>query len=207
MVVDDHAVVRQGIADVLAADEEIEIVAQATGGEDAVRVVGETRPEVVLMDLSMPGIDGVESTRRLLAIDPAIRVVMLTSFSEPQHVTDAIDAGAVGYVLKDADPREIVAAVRAAARGDSPFSPRASRALLQRRAEHRTGVELTPREREVLELVGKGLANKQISRRLGITEKTVKAHLTSVFQRIGVSDRTSAALWAARHLSNEEPYR
>jgi DNA-binding NarL/FixJ family response regulator len=128
---------------------------------------------------------------------------MLTSFSETQHVTDAIDAGAVGYILKDADPSEIVAAVRAAAGGDAPFSPRAARALLQRRAGRRTGEELTAREREVLGLVGKGLANKQISRRLGISEKTVKAHLSSVFQRIGVSDRTSAALWAARHLSND----
>ena len=203
MVVDDHAIVRQGIADVLAAAAEVDIVALATGGEDALRLVGEARPDVVLMDLSMPGLDGAESTRRLLAIDPKIRVVMLTSFSEPHHVTDAIDAGAVGYVLKDADPGEIVAAVRAAARGDSPFSPRAARALLQRRAERRTGEELTPRELEVLALVGKGLANKQISRRLGISEKTVKAHLSSVFQRIGVSDRTSAALWAARHLPNE----
>lgn len=203
MVIDDHAVVRQGIADVLAAAEDVEIVAMAAGGEDAIRLVTETRPDVVLMDLSMPGMDGTESTRRILAMDPTIRVVMLTSFSEPQNVTDAIDAGAVGYVLKDADPGEIVAGIRAAARGDSPFSPRAARALLQRRAERRPGEELTRRELEVLALVGKGLANKQISRRLGISEKTVKAHLTSVFQRIGVSDRTSAALWAARNLPNE----
>jgi DNA-binding NarL/FixJ family response regulator len=125
---------------------------------------------------------------------------MLTSFSDPEQVNAALDAGAVGYVLKDAAPEEIVQAVKAAGRGEAPFSPRAASALLQRRAQKRMGAELTPRERQVLELVGQGLANKQISRKLGIKEKTVKAHLTSVFQRIGVADRTSAALWASKNL-------
>jgi DNA-binding NarL/FixJ family response regulator len=152
------------------------------------------------MDISMPDVDGVEATRRALALQPDLKVVMLTSFSEPEYVNSALDAGAVGYVLKDAPPEEIIQAVRAAARGESPFSSRAATALLKRRAQGRPGEDLTPRERAVLELVGQGLANKQISRKLGIKEKTVKAHLTNVFQRIGVSDRTSAALWANRHL-------
>ena len=204
MVVDDHAVVRKGISDVLAAAEEgIDVVALATGGEDAVALAAEARPDVILTDLSMPGVDGVEATRRTVSKLPGVRVVMLTSFSEPEHVNAALDAGAVGYLLKDAEPGEIVRAVQAAGRGEAPFSPRAAGALISRRAEQRTADALTPRERQVLALVGQGLANKQISRRLGIREKTVKAHLTNVYQRIRVSDRTAAALWAVRHLPPE----
>jgi DNA-binding NarL/FixJ family response regulator len=200
MVVDDHAVLRQGLMKLLAGNPDIDVVAEASGGEEVAALVGEAAPDVILMDLSMPDVDGVEATRRALAVRPEARVVMLTSFSEPEHVNAALDAGAIGYILKDAAPEEIVQAVKAAARGEAPFSARAASALLQRRAQKRTGEDLTPREREVLELVGQGLANKQISRKLGIREKTVKAHLTSVFQRIGVSDRTSAALWASKNL-------
>jgi DNA-binding NarL/FixJ family response regulator len=200
MVVDDHAIVRQGISDVLAADEDIEIVALVASGEEAVSLAAKLHPDVALMDLSMPGMDGVEATRRTIGASPGVRVVMLTSFAEPEHVNDALDAGAVGYLLKDADADEIVRAVKAASRGEAPFSARAAGALLLRRAQRRSGEDLTPREREVLDLVGQGLANKQIARRLSIKEKTVKAHLSNVFQRIGVSDRTSAALWAERHL-------
>jgi DNA-binding NarL/FixJ family response regulator len=200
MVVDDHAIVRQGISDVLGSDEDIEIVALAKSGEEAISLAAELHPDVVLMDLSMPGLGGIEATRRTIEASPGVRVVMLTSFAEPQHVNAALDAGAVGYLLKDAEPDELVRGVKAASRGEAPFSPRAAGALLSRRSERREIEDLTPREREVLDLVGQGLANKQISRRLGIKEKTVKAHLSNVFQRIGVSDRTSAALWAARHL-------
>lgn len=201
IVVDDHAIVRQGISDVLASDHAIEIVGLAKNGEEAAALAAEVHADVALMDLSMPGIDGIEATRRTIAASPGIRVVMLTSFAEPQHVNAALDAGAIGYLLKDAEPEELIRGVKAAGRGEAPFSPRAAGALLARRSEHRQAEDLTPREREVLELVGQGLANKQISRKLGIKEKTVKAHLTNVFQRIGVSDRTSAALWASRHIS------
>ena len=200
IVVDDHAIVRQGISDVLASDPAFEIVGLAKNGEDAAALAAEMHADVALMDLSMPGIDGIEATRRTIAASPGIRVVMLTSFAEPQHVNAALDAGAIGYLLKDAEPEELIRGVKAAGRGEAPFSPRAAGALLARRSEHRQAEDLTPREREVLELVGQGLANKQISRKLGIKEKTVKAHLTNVFQRIGVSDRTSAALWASRHI-------
>jgi len=200
MVVDDHAIVRQGISDVLAADPGIEIVAVATSGAEAVSLAAEHHPDVALMDISMPEMDGVEATRRAIEGSSGLKVVMLTSFAEPEHVNAALDAGAVGYLLKDAEPQEIIRAVKAAHRGEAPFSPRAAGALLLRRSQRQPLEELTPREREVLELVGQGMANKQISRRLNIKEKTVKAHLSSVFQRIGVSDRTSAALWAARHM-------
>jgi DNA-binding NarL/FixJ family response regulator len=200
MVVDDHAVVREGLSKLLGAVPDIDVVAAASGGEEVAALIQSAAPDVILMDLSMPDVDGVEATRRALAIRPQAKVVMLTSFSDPEHVNAALDAGAVGYVLKDAAPEEIVQAVKAAGRGEAPFSPRAASALLQRRAQKRPADDLTPRERQVLELVGQGLPNKQISRKLGIKEKTVKAHLTNVFQRIGVSDRTSAALWAARNL-------
>jgi DNA-binding NarL/FixJ family response regulator len=200
MVVDDHAVVREGLTRLLGAVPNMHVVAAASSGEEVAAVVESAAPDVILMDLSMPDVDGIEATRRALSIRPQTKVVMLTSFSDPDQVNAALDAGAVGYVLKDAAPEEIVQAVKAAGRGEAPFSPRAASALLQRRAQKRPGDNLTPRERQVLELVGQGLANKQISRKLGIKEKTVKAHLTSVFQRIGVSDRTSAALWASRNL-------
>jgi DNA-binding NarL/FixJ family response regulator len=200
LVVDDHAVLRRGLIALLSASPELEVVGEASGGEEVASMAAEAKPDVILMDLSMPEVDGVEATRRTLAVLPEVKVVMLTSFSEPEHVNAALDAGAVGYLLKEAPPDEIVRAVLAAGRGEAPFSPRASRALLQRRAQGRPADDLTPRERQVLELLGEGLANKQISRRLGIKEKTVKAHLTSVFQRIGVADRTAAALWASRNL-------
>jgi DNA-binding NarL/FixJ family response regulator len=157
-------------------------------------------PDVVLMDLSMPGMSGVEATRRLLATRPDTAVVVLTSFADPDLVLDAVDAGAVGYLLKDAEPDNVVGAVRAAARGESPLDPRAARVVLTSRSRPAPAPAsvLSGREKEVLVLVAEGLANKQIARTLGIAERTVKAHLTSIFNQIGVTDRTSAALWAHR---------
>jgi DNA-binding NarL/FixJ family response regulator len=152
------------------------------------------------MDLQMPGIDGVAATRQIVASGAESQVVVLTSFSDSERIVAALDAGAIGYLLKDTEPEELLEGVRAAARGESPLNPRAARQLLTARASTPVlTVDLTPRELEVLGLVRQGLANKQIARRLGITERTVKAHLTSTFQRIGVSDRTQAALWAERN--------
>src|SRR4051812_4077087 len=162
-------------------------------------MAGEHRPDVVLMDLSMPGVDGIEATRRLMAERPESRVVVLTSFSDRERILDALDAGAVGYLLKDAEPDELIRGVRAAAAGEAPLAPKAASAVLTARTEQRPAAELTPREREVLSALASGKANKQIARELGISEKTVKAHLTRVFEAIGVSDRTAAALWAQRH--------
>nr|WP_196791847.1 response regulator transcription factor [Motilibacter deserti] len=198
MLADDHALVRAGLQQLLAAVPDIDVVGAATDGDEAVDLAAALAPDVVLMDLSMPRVDGVEATRRILAQAPDAQVVVLTSFVERERVVGALDAGAVGYLLKDGDPQDVVRGIRAVARGESPLDPKAARALLTTRAARPT-VEMTEREREVLALLAAGLANKQIGRRLGITEATVKAHLTRVYAAIGVTDRTSAAVWAHRN--------
>jgi DNA-binding NarL/FixJ family response regulator len=198
LVVDDHAMVREGLAAVLAADGDIEVVGQAADGRAALDLARDVSPDVALMDLSMPVMDGVEATGAMLDVAPDVRIVILTSFSDRARVRQALAAGAVGYQLKDAEPGALRAAVRAAAAGHVPLDPRVAQAVLPERAE--SGPQLSAREREVLLLAADGLANKQIARSLGITERTVKAHLGSVFRRIGVADRTSAALWARENL-------
>jgi DNA-binding NarL/FixJ family response regulator len=197
-IVDDHELVRAGLSELLDSADDIEVVATAADGEHALDAVGRGNPDVVLMDLSMPVVDGIEATRRVTEAHPEVRVVALTSFSDSAQVLGALDAGAIGYLLKDASPDELRGAVRAAARGESPLSPKAAGAVLASRGGQSAESELSAREREVLELVADGLPNKLIARRLEISEKTVKAHLTSVFQQIGVTDRTQAALWARR---------
>jgi DNA-binding NarL/FixJ family response regulator len=198
LVVDDHAMVRKGLVQLLSAVDGLEVVGEAANGREALAQAQTLAPDVVLMDLQMPVMDGVSATRELTALG-GTQVLVLTSFSDTDRIVDALDAGAVGYMLKDAEPDDLVEAVRSVARGDSPLHPRVARQLLAARARRPAAVPLTAREREVLELVRDGLANKQIARRLGISERTVKAHLTSVFSTIGVADRTAAALWAERH--------
>ncbi len=200
-VVDDHVIVRNGLAQLLATTDDIELVGMAANGLEALDLVAEFKPDVVLMDLSMPEMDGVEATRRIVAEHPGVRVLVLTSFSDQSRIMDALRAGAEGYVLKHSEPDEIAAAVRAVHEGGSPLDPKAARVLLDSRRATQDPDNLTDREREVLLLVRGGLANKQIARKLGISERTVKAHLTNVFQRLGVTDRTQAALWASQHLS------
>ncbi|MCW2601701.1 MAG: response regulator receiver [Frankiales bacterium] len=201
LVVDDHALVRRGLSDLLGAADGIEVVAAVADGSLAACAVTDLEPDIVLMDLSMPVLDGVEATRAVLAVRPQTKVIMLTSFSENARILAALEAGAVGYLLKDAEPEDLIKALRDAAIGGVPLSPKAARALLpgNRPAGHASVDALTAREREVLSLVAVGLPNKSIARRLTISEKTVKAHLTRVFTVLGVSDRTSAALWAQRH--------
>jgi DNA-binding NarL/FixJ family response regulator len=199
LIADDHAVVRTGLEQLVATFDGVELVGAAGNGEDAVRLAGERRPDVVLMDIEMPGLDGIEATRRITADHPEVAIVVLTSFSDREQILRALDAGAVGYLLKDAEPDELERAVRAAARGEAPLDPRAGRALLQARSGASPLDALSEREREVLQLVARGLPNKLIARELSISEKTVKTHLTSIFRTIGVTDRTQAALWAERN--------
>jgi DNA-binding NarL/FixJ family response regulator len=200
LLVDDHPMVRAGLSTLIGTTDDLEIVGEAPGGDQAVTMAGDLEPDVVLMDLSMPGMDGVEATRLILDAHPQIRVVVLTSFADEGRVADALAAGAVGYLLKDSDPRDLLGAIRSAALGHAPLDPRVARALLPSTTP-RVKDTLSARELEVLQLVAKGLANKQIGRALGISERTVKVHVGHVFRRIGVTDRTSAAMWARDNLS------
>lgn len=203
LLVDDHHLVRTGITTLLQSDHEIAVVGEAKDGREALASMQGTTPDVVLMDLSMPQMDGVEATRAVMASHPATRVLVLTSFSDRERVKEVLAAGAIGYVLKDSEPADLIAAVHAAARGHVPIDPRVAGALLPATGATQA-VGLSPRETEVLRLVAQGLANKQVARALGITERTVKAHLGRVFREIGVLDRTSAALWARDHLPTHE---
>jgi DNA-binding NarL/FixJ family response regulator len=208
---DDHRVVRLGLEALVKTFDDVELVGAADGGAAAVALCREKKPDVMLLDLSMPGVDGVMVARTLRDEGVPTRIVIFTSFSDREGIVRALDAGAIGYLLKDAETPELHAAIRAAARGEAPLTPRAAMELLRQRepvglvnrqpsaaGDGRAQVDLTDRERQVLGLLASGLANKQIARRLGISEKTVKGHLTNLFQRIGVSDRTQAALWAER---------
>jgi DNA-binding NarL/FixJ family response regulator len=197
-LVDDHPTFRAGLRALLESAE-VEVVGEAGGGAEAVDCAERHSPDVVLMDLAMPEVDGVEATRRLRRQMPDIPVVVLTSFSDRPRIMDALDAGAVGYLLKDADPDELVRGVHAAAAGQAPLDPRAAAEVLAVRRDTGRPDSLSAREADVLRLVAAGHANKVIALRLGISEKTVKNHLSTVFQKIGVSDRTQAALWAHRH--------
>lgn len=204
LVADDHAVVCAGLAQWLESQPDVQVVAQAHDGATALKLAIGLRPDIVVMDLQMPIIDGVEATRRLAAECPEVAVVVLTTYFEPATVTNAIDAGARGYFLKDVPPSVLIEGLRAVMRGELSLSPKVASILF----EHRGGPydSLTPREREILDLIAAGQGNKQIARHLGITEKTVKAHCTRLFQRIGVSDRTQAALWAVEHRPAPSPF-
>jgi DNA-binding NarL/FixJ family response regulator len=200
VIADDHGVVRTGLTHLMLSAPDIDLVGVAENGEQAVILALANQADVVLMDLSMPVLDGVAATRTLLERSPSAQVVILTSFSDRERILEALDAGAIGYLLKDAEPETVLDGIRAAARGESPLAPKAARALVAERAGRDSSADLSEREREVLALVGQGLPNKQIAHKLQISEKTVKAHLTRIFRELGVDDRTQAALWAREHL-------
>jgi DNA-binding NarL/FixJ family response regulator len=205
LLVDDHAIVRGGLSALLATTTDLQVVGEAADGAEAVLLTAELRPDVIVMDLSMPGSNGVQATARVLAEHPTAHVLVLTSFSEQRWILEALEAGAEGYLLKHSEPEVILAGIREVMAGGSPLDPKAARTLLTSRRAPTAAAEspLTDREEQVLAMVGAGLANKAIARRLGISERTVKAHLTSIFQRLGVTDRTQAALWAQRRQPND----
>jgi DNA-binding NarL/FixJ family response regulator len=202
LVVDDHAVVRRGLFEFLSSEPDLEVVGDAHGGAEAldllVRLDTERRrPDVILMDLQMEPVDGIETTRRIRARYDDVEVVALTSFGEEERVYAALEAGASGYLLKDADADEVAAAVRAAHRGELQLDPAVARRLT-RSLRDEPKAELTTRELEVLRLVGAGKANKEIAAELEIAERTARTHVSSILGKLGLSSRTQAALWAVR---------
>ena len=199
LLADDHGVIRDGLGRLIGALDDVELAGVAADGEEAVERARALTPDVVLMDLEMPRLDGIEATRRILAERPQTAVLVLTSFSDRPRILGALEAGACGYLLKDVSSDEVAEGIRAAARGESPLDPRAARTVLTARREPDPLDALSARERDVLLLLVEGLPNKLIARRLEISEKTVKAHLTASFQRIDVSNRTQAAAWAREH--------
>jgi DNA-binding NarL/FixJ family response regulator len=199
LLADDHGVIRDGLGRLIAGLDDVELVGTAGDGAEAVDRARELAPDVVLMDLDMPKLDGIEATRKILADRPGTAVLVLTAFSDRPRILGALEAGACGYLLKDVTSEEVAEGIRAAARGESPLDPRAARTVLSARTEPDPLAGLSEREREVLELLVEGLPNKLIARRLEISEKTVKSHLTRIFRVLDVTDRTQAALWAERH--------
>lgn len=201
LIVDDHAVVREGLRAFLALQEGIEVAGEAADGEEALEAAARLQPDVILMDLVMPRLDGVAAMRALRERLPRTRVIVLTSFLDDDKLLPALRAGAAGYLLKNADPHELVRAVHAAHAGEALLDPVVAARLVETLAAD--GVEepldrLTPREREVLVLIAHGFANKRIAQELALSEKTVKAHVSHVLAKLGVSDRTQAAVFAVR---------
>ncbi len=203
MVVDDHALVRQGVRAFLETQPGITVVADAGSGAEAVRLAAELVPDVVLMDLVMPEMDGVEATRRLKQVSPRTQVIVLTSYHQDEHIFPAIRAGALSYLLKDVDSQELAGAVRKAAKGEAVLHPRvAARVVQELHGAAPTALnpftELSERELEVLRLIADGASNTEIADRLVISEKTVKSHVSNILSKLHVLDRTQAAVFAWR---------
>jgi len=203
LIVDDHALVRQGVRGYLEAQPDISIAGEAASGEEAVRLAADQVPDVVLMDLLMPGMDGVEATRRVRRVSPRSQVVVLTSYHEDVHIFPAIKAGALSYLLKDVGPEELAGAVRAAARGEAVLHPHVATRVMQelrgtRREVPNPFAELTDRELEVMHLIAEGLSNALIAERLVLSEKTVKGYVSNILSKLHLADRTQAAVFAWR---------
>jgi NarL family two-component system response regulator LiaR len=212
LVVDDHPVVRQGLREFLATQADLEVVGEAADGNEAVAAAAQLRPDVVLLDLLMPELDGVAAIAPILAASPGSRIIVLTSVPGDEQVLPALQEGAAGYLLKDAAPAELAAAVRTVAAGGAALAGPAARRVVDAATrldstaapESARQAGLTPREMDVLRLVARGLANKAIARALIVSEKTVKTHMSSILAKLRARDRTQAALWAVRHGFGEE---
>ncbi len=206
LIIDDHAVVRQGLRGFLELTEQFEVVGEGSTGQEGVELARDLRPDVILMDLIMPEMDGVEATRRIMLENPDSKILVLSSFGDENHVLPAVQAGALGYVLKDISPEELAAALQQIARGKTHLSPEAASKLIshvQGEAGEdpdtkQTSGELTPRELEVLVQIGLGLNNKEIASELSISPLTVKTHVSSILSKLRLADRTQAAIYAIR---------
>jgi len=205
LLAEDHAVVREGTRELLDREEDLEVVAEAGDGEEAVRLATSQRPDVVLMDIAMPKLDGIEATKRIKAINPAIAVLVLTAYDDDQYVFALLEAGAAGYLLKDVYTDELIKAIRAVYAGESVLHPAIARKVINRfarptdkRREESTLDQLTGRELEVLKLAAKGMTNRQIADELILSIHTVQAHLSNTFGKLGVGSRTEAVLYGLR---------
>ncbi len=201
LIVDDHSVVRQGLRTFLDLHDDIQVVGEASGGAEAIELAERLAPDIVLMDLVMPGINGIEATRQIRARDPGTKVIALTSFLEDELVFPALDAGVSGYLMKDLTPPELAQAIRTVHQGKADLHPEVARKLLDEfhaQREVSPIPDLTQREVEVLALIAKGLTNREIAERLVITQKTVKAHVSSILGKLNLSDRTQAAIFAIK---------
>jgi DNA-binding NarL/FixJ family response regulator len=204
LIADDQALVRVGLRKILENEPETSVVGEAVDGEDAVGAAGRLRPDVVLMDIRMPVLDGIEATRRIVHVQPETRVLILTTFGLDTYVYDALRAGASGFMLKDAPPEEITAAVRIVASGDALLAPTVTRAVIEEFVRQRPATaiapppvsELTPREREVLDLLARGLSNPEICERLVISEATAKTHVARILQKLDLRDRVQTVIYA-----------
>jgi len=212
LVADDHLIVRQGLRLILETDEALELVGEASDGAEAVQLARELAPDVVLMDLRMPGMDGLTAIERLQVDQPQVNVVILTTFNEDELMIRGLRAGAKGYLLKDTSRESLFAAIRAAAKGEALLSPEVLERLLTRmesggtQASRTGGIDLTAREQEVLEAVARGERSKEIAYHLGISERTVKAHLSSIYNKFGVDSRAAAiAVAAQRGILPQDP--
>ena len=203
LIADDHAIVRKGICALLATEPDIEVVSEAQDGKQAIAAAQKLRPEVILMDLVMPGMDGIEATRRIIACQPEARVLVLTSFAGDDKIFPAIRAGALGYLLKDSGPEELVRSIRQVSRGESSLHPSVARRLLRELSQSPSAQgpatdSLTEREIEVLRLVARGWSNREISDHLSISDATVRTHVSSILAKLDLCSRTQAALYALR---------
>lgn len=201
LIADDHHVVRRGLLFFLKTQKDIEVVGEAVNGREAVDMADRLRPDIVLMDLVMPEMDGIQATQKIKEQHPEMIVLMLTSFSDRDHIIPAMEAGAAGYQLKDIEPDELVESIRSLMRGENTLHPKATTELLKGPAEpapHTLNL-LTPREKEVLAELTKGKSNREIASALFVTEKTVKTHISNIFTKLEVQDRTQAALYAVKH--------